>query len=162
MSLNFGENLSQFKADKDFFKTIVDESSKRKNKIPSLFIENRLVRGDVNPQTALSAICDVTPLNVRPSECGEIEGLLFEQTNRLMSSYSHEGSISTSRRLLYMILTSIVLFGLTYLIGSYLLQKRLEKDIVKDIDSSLERYYQIQNTSIEIVPRDGELTADHS
>lgn len=158
----FGDIYGDINPKNNVLQRLVDVGSKKKFKVPSLFISGHLVRGDITPMTALSAICDVIPLDVRPTQCANVESFLQTLTFQLEEREGPGGNLSLGRRLFYTFLCTALIFGLTYLLGNYLLEKRLQRDIAADIDQSLERYYQIQNTSIEIVSKDQELKADHS
>ena len=159
---NFGQDMANLKPNYALMQKLLKEGSQRKTKIPVMFIEKHLVRGDLTPMTAISAVCDVLPMKVRPLQCSGVEASLSKLTEKLTSKDNLEGNLSIGKRLLYTFIVSFLMFGFMYFICSALLQRRLQKDIAKDIDQSLEQYYQIQNTRLEIVPRDTELKADHS
>lgn len=159
---NFDRSSGRLKPNNKLMEKLVEEGTRKKTRIPAMFIEGHLVRGDLTPATGLSALCDVIPLTGRPRECSQIELFLNNESERLQTLDPEDMELSIARRILYVVLTSGLIFVLTYLIGSYVLKKNLQSDIVRDIDASLERYYQIQNTRLEMAPRDTELTPDHS
>lgn len=159
LASNFGTDYTLLKPSNRLLEKIVEEGSKRRTRVPALYLGGHLVRGDLTPMTGLSALCDVIPLDIRPTQCASVEQFLLGLTSQLEVKEDHGADVPFALRLLYTLLASALIFGLTYLVGSYMLEKNLQKDITKDIDESLERYYQIQNTSLEIVSKDDELKA---
>lgn len=59
-------------------------------------------------------------------------------------------------------LVTLVLILIICFVARNTLKNRLHSDIDKEINQSLERYYQIQNTKISVMDRDSELAPNHA
>lgn len=133
-----------------------------KIKIPSLFIQDNLVKGDISAMTSVSAVCDVLSKKYKPAECYSIEEVLSKTADKLLAQHEGPSRMTIISSLAVIFGISCLLIGLIYVVSTTLLQRRIRADIISEIDESLEKYYQIQNTKLETVSRDSELMANNA
>ncbi len=124
---------------------LYSSSSQQVDKLPSLYLNELLVRGDVDASTAVSALCDSVEAKYRTHLCSEVTAQL-DRFARANLDAIEEDRLSWLALLLLM-LVCVCVIGWT---GRWLLSKQVDRDISREIDSTLSKYYQMANTKIEV------------
>lgn len=130
-------------------------------KLPSLYIQDKLVRGDLTKMGAVSAVCDVLPIKFQPKICKGVEEFMKKESEKLIDDTTGPSTMTTLATLWTLLLVMVVFIALICVVSLTMMKKRVRADIISEIDKSLERYYQIQNTKLEVAPRDSELIANN-
>jgi hypothetical protein len=157
---SLGEDKINLKGSFEFLEKVTQKEGSF-IKIPSMFILDNHVKGDLTGMTAVSAVCDVLPHKYKPEECYSIEEVLSKQADKLLHSPSGPSRLTLISSLGVIFCIACLLIGLVYLVSTSIIKTRVRADIMTEIDTSLERYYQIQNTKLETVSRDSELMANN-
>lgn len=109
--------------------------------VPSVFINNELVRGKVEGDSIASAICDST-VN-KPAECRDIHKVLL---GRIQESLAFDAQASHKNAfLIYFGVTSGALFLLIvmYIIFKKLVLTNIETDLESKVNSSIAQYRKV-------------------
>lgn len=144
--------------DKAFYKRIVKISTQSLDRWPALYIHDNLVRGDLSPYSAVSAFCDVLRPSHKPDRCQAATEILMDRAQELDDV--HPMSIIMTVFMLFLI--GIILFGLGAIVSRKAFSKKIEKDINNEIENTLKKYYELNDTKIQINTKDdSELEPDN-
>ena len=124
---------------------LYSSSSQQVEKLPSIYVNEMLVRGDADAATAVSALCDSVEPKYRSRVCSDVTAALtrFARTNLDAIEEDRLSWVAVS----VFLLVCVTAIGLT---GRWLLSKQVEKDITREIDNTLSKYYQMASTKMEV------------
>ena len=158
---NGGSELAKSKTDNVMLGQLKEGSYMDFDKVPSVFIENNLVRGDLSWDNALSAFCDVLSAKDKVPECDLIE---VQLSQKFMEAEALEEETMSFPKLFFLVGISVLILYVVYKVAKWLLASRLEADMKSEIDGTLDRYYKAENlnNSTQISFSDTELKANNS
>ncbi len=155
-------DFNDLQPSKQFTDKIRAKSQQLNIKIPAMYIQDNLVRGDMTPLTAVSAFCDVLKEKVKPKWCEKVAEELDTVARSELDVPSSDETMNIFATSLAVIVLTILLIVIICAIAKKALKSRVQGDITQEVNSSLERYYQIQNTKISVIDRDTELAPNHA
>jgi len=158
-----GDDFSNLRPRSKFFEEMRGMGQQNILKLPSLYIEEELVRGELTPITAKSAFCDSLHEYAKPTECKDLAKYFEQEMKDVLDKTPPVRTMGTFGTILSILILTAIAFGIIYLGSKVVIKSRAEKDIRRDIDASLEKYYQIQNTKLPVIASsDTELTPNNA
>lgn len=124
--------------------SLVSESQMDFLHLPSMFIEDKLVKGDLTPQTSVSAFCDCLLTKSRPYICDRIGQALNKKATELDDYIVEENDRQNPLGFaVFILFLSIIIIGGVYLTARGYLSRRMEQEVTQNIDSSIQQYMRI-------------------
>lgn len=111
--------------------------------VPAVFVEKRLVKGDLSSMTVLSGICEI--LNSKPEVCEVIDFLKAQ--NRLEQSFWSKLTLGVLLQLLGCCF--LVVLVVLYIIGTYE-SDRINEEISSDIKTHVTEYLKLKEIESSI------------
>lgn len=155
-------NFDDLQPTKQFIDKMIIKSQQFNVKVPAMYIQNQLVRGDLTPLTAVSAFCDVLKEKLKPEWCSKVTEELDAMIKFELDVPAPEETMNMFATSLAVIVLTVILIVIVCLLAKRMLKSRVHEDINQEVNNSLERYYQIQNTKISVMDRDTELAPNHA
>ena len=133
---------------------MVSLSDQQFEKLPALYINELMVRGELSELTGPSALCDSIVFKYRPKFCDDLSKTLSKKVEGtldvLEGPEEEDKDLSNFKLWLIGMAVSLVLGVLLCIASRFILKGRVESDITREIDDTLSTYYKIRRTDIEI------------
>ena len=140
------EDDNEFSKIEGLDKIVADSNYYNFRGIPAVFVNNFLIRGEIDPEITVSAICD--SFKKRPKRCATLHATM-EEENQYMLNYDRG---RFKMYLYYLIMVGLVAasFIFVYIYIKKVFASDIELDLTSRAHTSLAQYHSVQRGATEL------------